>query len=680
MATIYQLPRTSDAAVAPTTVRIATGELALNLLDKRLFTSNGTAVFDAVQNVAGDFRVGANIVVGTALAVGANVSLNLTSLGIGNSTVNTVVNSSAIVATGNVTAAYFVGNGAALTSVTATSAPAGSNTEIQFNDSGSTGASGNLAFDKTAGTLTVGNSTVNVVANSTQVTVGGVIANTSQIRVGANVTLATSRLLVGNSTVNSQTNSTSLVVTDATSTVTVNSSAIAAGANSILSTVALTLGNSTVNVAMNSTYGTFSNSTFIGYYRAKYVFLEQQPADGINAAYLDPTGLNIGNSTVYGWLGHKTMQVADATTGATVNTTVMTVGNSTVNVVVNTSAVAVGSNSLLTTAKAFVGNSTVNATVTSTSLVVTDATSTVTVNSSATSVGANVVLGTVRLFAGNSTVNSTMNSVSHVVTDATSTVTINSSAVAVGANVVVNATALTIGNSTVNVAINSSAIAVGANVVLRAESLSIGNSTVNVTANSSTLHVANAQITGGSVTGITDLTLADGGTGASLTDPNGDRIMFWDDSANSVAWLAPDGTTISISGTTISGTAAVSAATQAEMEAASSTTVYASPGRVKFHPGVAKGWVKAGITGNSIASYNVTSVTDTGTGQATVNWSTNFSSANYCPVAALTTGDGQKHLSIGTQAAGTTLLQAYSASDTLIDPTNYYCAAFGDQA
>ena len=38
--------------------------------------------------------------------------------------------------------------------------------------------------------------------------------------------------------------------------------------------------------------------------------------------------------------------------------------------------------------------------------------------------------------------------------------------------------------------------------------------------------------------GGTDVPLADGGTGASLTDPNMDRIMAWDDSAGSVAFIA----------------------------------------------------------------------------------------------------------------------------------------------
>jgi len=57
-----------------------------------------------------------------------------------------------------------------------------------------------------------------------------------------------------------------------------------------------------------------------------------------------------------------------------------------------------------------------------------------------------------------------------------------------------------------------------------------------------------------------DVALADGGTGASLADPNADRIMFWDDSAGQVTWLTA-GTNLTITGTTIdaasgSGTAA----------------------------------------------------------------------------------------------------------------------------
>lgn len=50
--------------------------------------------------------------------------------------------------------------------------------------------------------------------------------------------------------------------------------------------------------------------------------------------------------------------------------------------------------------------------------------------------------------------------------------------------------------------------------------------------------------------GGTDVALADGGTGASLTDPNADRILFWDDSLGAMTWLTL-GTNLSITGTTI---------------------------------------------------------------------------------------------------------------------------------
>ncbi len=64
----------------------------------------------------------------------------------------------------------------------------------------------------------------------------------------------------------------------------------------------------------------------------------------------------------------------------------------------------------------------------------------------------------------------------------------------------------------------------------------------------------------------TDVALADGGTGASLSDPNADRIAFWDDSAGSVAWLEV-GTGLTISGTTIMASGGGNALTVEELDA-----------------------------------------------------------------------------------------------------------------
>jgi len=46
------------------------------------------------------------------------------------------------------------------------------------------------------------------------------------------------------------------------------------------------------------------------------------------------------------------------------------------------------------------------------------------------------------------------------------------------------------------------------------------------------------------------LPMANGGTGANLTDPNADRVLFWDDSAGAMTWLTM-GTNLTITGTTL---------------------------------------------------------------------------------------------------------------------------------
>lgn len=85
------------------------------------------------------------------------------------------------------------------------------------------------------------------------------------------------------------------------------------------------------------------------------------------------------------------------------------------------------------------------------------------------------------------------------------------------------------------------------------------------------------------------------------------------------------------SGTIALTTDTMAAATQAEMEAASSTSVAATPGRTQFHPGVAKWWADVDQTSTQtiMASHNLTSITDNGTGRTLFTIATDFSSANW---------------------------------------------------
>lgn len=82
--------------------------------------------------------------------------------------------------------------------------------------------------------------------------------------------------------------------------------------------------------------------------------------------------------------------------------------------------------------------------------------------------------------------------------------------------------------------------------------LTATNHTNLTDAGDSTLHYHASDRALANATGT--LALANGGTGASLADPNADRILFWDDSAGVITWLtAGSGLTITDTTMTASG-------------------------------------------------------------------------------------------------------------------------------
>ena len=123
------------------------------------------------------------------------------------------------------------------------------------------------------------------------------------------------------------------------------------------------------------------------------------------------------------------------------------------------------------------------------------------------------------------------------------------------------------------------------------------------------------------------------------------------------------------------------AATQAEMEAASSTTVNVTPGRTQYHPGVAKGWVKFDMSGSDSgtgsSSYNVTGLTDQGTGDWDITWGTDFSGAHY----SITATGSEFHSAerSGASAAGVTTINAYNSSHAAVDDGRMHVTVHGDQ-
>jgi hypothetical protein len=133
---------------------------------------------------------------------------------------------------------------------------------------------------------------------------------------------------------------------------------------------------------------------------------------------------------------------------------------------------------------------------------------------------------------------------------------------------------------------------------------------------------------------------------------------------------------------TFQASSSISAATQAEQETGSSTSVYVSPGRQQYHPSAAKAFGTYNYSGGipsiqGVASYNVSSLGDTGTGNVTVNVAVSFSSANYTVVISISNG-GAHIGKVGATATGNFQLFTYNVTPAVADEGAHFIA-FGDQ-
>lgn len=132
-------------------------------------------------------------------------------------------------------------------------------------------------------------------------------------------------------------------------------------------------------------------------------------------------------------------------------------------------------------------------------------------------------------------------------------------------------------------------------------------------------------------------------------------------------------------------------ASTAEMEAGASTTVVVTPGRQHRHPSAMKGWGLFTIAGATTAGYNVDAPTDNGTGDITVNWTTDFSGAavyeaqvtvEMTSTTYSVANARSAHVRFGGQAAGSCRFDCIDATvitQLVKDPTVWHVSAAGDQ-
>jgi hypothetical protein len=174
----------------------------------------------------------------------------------------------------------------------------------------------------------------------------------------------------------------------------------------------------------------------------------------------------------------------------------------------------------------------------------------------------------------------------------------------------------------------------------------------------------NVNITGGTIAGITDLTVADGGTGASTLAANN---VLLGNGTSSIQTVAPStlGNVLTSNGTTwVSSTPATTNASQ-----------------------LAKAWVNfIGSSGTTRSSYNVTSITRNGTGDYTINFTSAFSDVNYTPICSgMRDSDGNGSLNTTVRGDATyansfttTTLRVLAENDsgTRVDPLYYGVVCF----
>ena len=173
------------------------------------------------------------------------------------------------------------------------------------------------------------------------------------------------------------------------------------------------------------------------------------------------------------------------------------------------------------------------------------------------------------------------------------------------------------------------------------------------------------------------LTMSDGANldlgGANIITAAGDRALFFAVASNTAQLL-----NYHVEGQ--SSHLVPAQANQAAIEAETNQNTYVPPDLLNFNPGVVKGWVRFQIDATVDASRNVTSVTDTGTGDWTINWATDFSGANYAvATVALHADQTHRQLQVDAAAAGTTSIECHNSSSLNDVDTGVMAIACGDQ-
>tara|TARA_B100000003_G_C10810142_1_gene322490 strand:- start:243 stop:617 length:375 start_codon:yes stop_codon:yes gene_type:complete len=103
----------------------------------------------------------------------------------------------------------------------------------------------------------------------------------------------------------------------------------------------------------------------------------------------------------------------------------------------------------------------------------------------------------------------------------------------------------------------------------------------------------------------------------------------------------------------------------------------------QINQGRAKAWVSFDGTATDVSStangYNVSTITDEGDGQYTINFTTDFANTNYAVThgATYAAGNGYYHF-YDNEAVGSISIRFISSAGSYTNPAHVSCVVFGD--
>jgi len=542
----------------------------------------------AVVNTSGNFTVAGNInftaanVNFTTVRSGANVSVNTTTLFIGNSTQNSTITATGATLTGLATL-----NGGMNTTTANASTQVNVGANVSINTSMLAVSNSTTTANLTAAGLRVGNTTANNtdlradVGVFKDLTVDGTFTVAATLEADGSIIPGTSDAFTLGNTTNkfSELHASRVITSNVSSTesVTVGNSSI----NAAITSTSIFIGNSTVSATVNSTAfsGRSNTANTLATSRNFSITGSDVTASALSfdgsqnialAAALTATGVSAGQYTkvtvdTKGRVTSGTFISASDVTTALTGT--LSLGNSTVNTVITNTSIRTG-------------NSTVNTSITSTGI---DTDGTLAVLNAATLSNTLAVTGVTTLsntlaVTGVTTLSNTL---------AVTGVTTLSNTLAVTGTATLSNTLTVTGLTALNGALNTTtanasiAVNIGANASLNTTALYIGNSTVNTVITSSsintdgTLAVLNTATLSNTLT-VTGLTTLNGGMNTTIANAsaavnvganaalNTSTLRIGNSTVNTVitsTGIDTDGTLAVLNAATLSNTLAVTGAT-----------------------------------------------------------------------------------------------------------------------